>query len=144
LKFGVHPYGSLYQNAEGMVYLLHHHNLSLRDRDVIMQALQEIEQLLPTLTRAEKAQLLQWVVRDLGEAFPGIESLPDVCGGESFIVRTRIPVWVLVQAKRLGTSEAELLRSYPKLRAEDLANVWAYARAHREEIEQQIHANETA
>jgi hypothetical protein len=30
------------------------------------------------------------------------------------------------------------------LRAEDLANAWAYACAHREEIAQQIHANETA
>jgi uncharacterized protein (DUF433 family) len=127
-----------------MVYLFHHRNLSLGNRDAIMQALQEIEQLLPTLTRAEKAQLLQWVVRDLGDAFPGIESTPDVCGGEPCIVRTRIPVWVLVQAKRLGTSEADLLRSYPTLRAEDLANAWAYARAHREEIEHQIHANETA
>ena len=109
-----------------------------------MHALQEIEQLLTTLTRAEKAQVLQWVVRDLGEAFPGIESTPGVCGGEPCVVRTRIPVWVLVQAKRLGTSEAELLRSYPTLRAEDLANAWAYARAHREEIEQQISTNETA
>jgi uncharacterized protein (DUF433 family) len=109
-----------------------------------MHALQEIEQLLTTLTRAEKAQVLQWVVRDLGEAFPGIESIPDVCGGEPCIVRTRIPVWVLAQAKRLGTSEADLLRSYPTLRAEDLANAWAYARVHREEIEQQIAANETA
>jgi uncharacterized protein (DUF433 family) len=109
-----------------------------------MHALQEIEHLLTTLTRAEKAQVLQWVVRDLGEAFPGIESIPNVCGGEPCIVRTRIPVWVLVQAKHLGTSEADLLRSYPTLRAEDLANAWAYARAHREEITQQIHANETA
>ena len=109
-----------------------------------MHTLQEIEKLLITLTRAEKAQVLQWVVRDLGEAFPGIESTPGVCGGEPCIVRTRIPVWVLVQAKHLGTSEAELLRSYPMLRAEDLANAWAYARAHSEEIEQQILANETA
>ena len=109
-----------------------------------MHTLQEIEKLLITLTRAEKAQVLQWVVRDLGEAFPGIESTPGVCGGEPCVVRTRIPVWVLVQAKHLGTSEAELLRSYPLLRAEDLANTWAYARAHRQEIEQQILANETA
>ncbi|MCZ6873146.1 MAG: DUF433 domain-containing protein [bacterium] len=109
-----------------------------------MHALREIEQLLSTLTRAEKAQVLQWVVGDLGEAFPGIERTPDVCGGESCIVRTRIPVWILVQAKRLGSSEADLLRSYPTLRAEDLANAWAYGRAHRDEIEQQIHANETA
>ncbi len=109
-----------------------------------MHVLQEIEQLLTTLTRAEKAQVLQWIVHDLGDAFPGIESNPDVCGGEPCIVRTRIPVWVLVQAQRLGTSEAELLRSYPTLRAEDLANAWAYAHAHREEVEQHIHANETA
>ena len=88
--------------------------------------------------------MLQWVARDLGEAFPGIESTPGVCGGEPCIVRTRIPVWVLVQARRLGTSEADLLRSYPTLRAEDLANAWAYTRAHQEEIEQQILANETA
>jgi uncharacterized protein (DUF433 family) len=109
-----------------------------------MHALQEIEKLLPALTRAEKAQVLQWVVRDLGEAFPGIESTPGVCGGEPCIVRTRLPVWVLVQARRLGTSEADLLRSYPMLRAEDLVQAWAYALAHREEIEQQILANETA
>ena len=109
-----------------------------------MHALQEIEKLLPTLTRAEKAQVLQWVVRDLGEVFPGIESTPGVCGGEPCIVRTRIPVWLLVQARRLGTSEADLLRSYPMLRAEDLVHAWAYALAHREEIEQQILANETA
>jgi uncharacterized protein (DUF433 family) len=84
------------------------------------------------------------VARDLGEAFPGIESTPGVCGGEPCIVRMRIPVWLLVQARRLGTSEADLLRSYPMLRAEDLVQAWAYALAHREEIEQQILANETA
>ena len=109
-----------------------------------MHALQEIEHLLATLTRAEKAQLLQWVATDLGEAYPGIESSPEVCGGEPCIVRTRIPVWLLVQAQRRGTTEAELLKSYPSLRAADLANAWTYARAHQEEIERQIIANETA
>jgi uncharacterized protein (DUF433 family) len=96
------------------------------------------------MTRGEKAQVLQWVVRDLGEAFPGIESLPNVSGGEPCIVRTRIPVWVLVRAKQLGTTEAELLRSYPTLRAEDLANAWAYYRGHRDEIDRQIRDNEEA
>ncbi len=67
-----------------------------------MNILQEIEQLLARATRAEKAQVLQWIVRDLGDAFPGIESTQNVCGGEPCIVRTRIPVWVLVQARRLG------------------------------------------
>src|ERR671922_716893 len=103
-----------------------------------MSKLEEAARLLAELTRAEKALVLQWVVRDLGEAFPGIESNPNVCGGEACIVRTRIPVWLLEQARRLGTSEAELLRSYPTLRAEDLANAWAYVRSHREEIEKEI------
>ena len=107
-------------------------------------ALQEAEKLLSGMTRAEKAQLLQWVVSDLGESFPGIESTPGVCGGEPCIVRTRIPVWVLEQARRLGASEADLLRSYPTLRAEDLTQAWAYVRTHRDEIEQQIRENEEA
>ena len=107
-----------------------------------MSALENAEQLLATLSRAEKAQVLQWAARDLGDAFPGIESRPGVCGGESCIVRTRIPVWVLEQARRLGVSEAELLRSYPTLRAEDLANAWAYVRSHRDEVSREIEANE--
>ncbi len=73
-----------------------------------------------------------------------IESTPGVSGGEPCIVRTRIPVWLLVRARQLGASEAELLRSYPSVRAEDLANAWAYARSHAEEMEQQIAENENA
>lgn len=109
-----------------------------------MSGLQEAEKVLAGLNRAEKAQLLQWVVRDLGDAFPGIESAEGVCGGEPRVVRTRIPVWVLEQTRRLGATEADLLRSYPTLRAEDLANAWAYVRSHREEIERQIRDHEAA
>jgi uncharacterized protein (DUF433 family) len=108
-----------------------------------MSALETAEQLLAKLTRAEKAQLLQWTARDLGDAFPGVESSTGVCGGEPCVVRTRIPIWVLEQARRLGTSEAQLLIAYPSLRAEDLANAWAYVRSHREEISEQINANES-
>jgi uncharacterized protein (DUF433 family) len=109
-----------------------------------MTTLLELEQQISALSPAEKAQILQWVARDLGDAFPGIESNPNISGGEACIVRTRIPVWVLVQSRRLGISEANLLHSYPTLRAEDLANAWAYARLHRDEIERQILENETA
>lgn len=104
----------------------------------------KIEQLLSDLTPGEKAELLQRVVLALGEAFPGIDRTPDVCGGEARIVRTRIPVWVLVQARRLGASEADLLRTYPQLTAEDLTHAWAYARAHPAEIDRQIRDNEAA
>jgi uncharacterized protein (DUF433 family) len=109
-----------------------------------MSAIQEIEKLLSGLSRSEKAQLLRLVVQDLSDAFPGIETSPEVSGGEPRIVRTRIPVWLLEQARRLGTSEADLLRSYPTLRADDLANAWAYVRSHRAEIEQEILENEAA
>ena len=71
-----------------------------------------------------------------------MDSIPDVCGGEPCIVRTRIPVWLLVRARGLGIKEAEILASYPTLRAEDLASAWAYHRTHRDEIDRQIRENE--
>jgi uncharacterized protein (DUF433 family) len=110
----------------------------------VTTAFQDAENLLAALTRDEKAQLLRLVINDLGDAFPGIESRPGVCGGEPCIVRTRIPVWVLEQARRMGTSEATLLQSYPTLRAEDIVHAWSYVRAHREEIDHQIRDNEEA
>jgi uncharacterized protein (DUF433 family) len=109
-----------------------------------VSTIQEAEKLLSVMTPGEKAQLLQWVARDIGDAFPGVDSIPGVCGGVPCIVRTRIPIWVLVNAKMLATSEADLLRCYPTLRAEDLANAWAYYRSHKQEIDQQILENEAA
>lgn len=106
-----------------------------------MASLSDFEKLLPTLSSGEKAQILKWVVQELGDAFPGIDSRRDVCGGDPCIVRTRIPVWLLEEARRLGTSEQTLLGAYPTLRAEDLVNAWAYARAHAAEIETQIREN---
>ena len=108
-----------------------------------MSTFEDATKLLASLTRGEKAQILQMVAKEIGDAYPGIESTPGVCGGEPCIVRTRIPVWLLEQARRLGTSEADLLRSYPTLRAEDLANAWAYVRAHQAEIDEQIRLNES-
>ncbi|MFN0087546.1 MAG: DUF433 domain-containing protein [Blastocatellia bacterium] len=106
-----------------------------------MNAILEAEKLLTTMTRAEKAQLLRLVVRDLGDAYPGIEVTPGICGGAARIVRTRIPVWVLAEAQRSGASESEILRAYPTLRAEDLINAWAYARSYEEEIDRHIREN---
>jgi hypothetical protein len=40
------------------------------------------EKLLPTLSPGEKAQILKWVVQELGDSFPAIDTRPDVCGGE--------------------------------------------------------------
>ena len=59
----------------------------------------------------------------------GIESTPGVCGGDPRIAGTRIPVWTLEQYRRLGMTEAQILASYPGLRAADLVNAWAYVAA---------------
>jgi len=107
-----------------------------------MASLSDFAALLPSLSPGERAQVLKWVVQDMSGSFPGIDSRPEVCGGEPCIVRTRIPVWLLVNARRLGASEQVLLASYPSLRAEDLVNAWAYARSHVSEIEEQIWENE--
>jgi uncharacterized protein (DUF433 family) len=100
--------------------------------------------LLSQMTAGEKARLLQQVAQDLGDAFPGIDTIPGVCGGEPTIVRTRIPVWLLEQARRAGASEAALLQAYPTLHAEDLAHAWAYVRAHRDEIDRLIREHDAA
>lgn len=109
-----------------------------------MASLSDFEKMLPMLSPGERAQILKWVVQELGDAFPGIDSRADVCGGEPCIVRTRIPVWLLEQARRMGATEQELLAAYPTLRAEDMVNAWAYARSHAAEIEIQIRENEAA
>jgi len=109
-----------------------------------MSTVEEAEKLLAKLTPGEKAQLLQHVAREVADTFPGIDTVEGVCGGDPIVVRSRIPVWILEQARRLGASEAELLRAYPALHAEDIANAWAYVRAHRSEIDERIRENEAA
>jgi len=106
--------------------------------------MQKAEGLISSMTPGEKAQLLRWIARDFDGAFPGIKTDPTVAGGEPCILRTRIPVWALVQARKLGATEADLLNSYPGLRAEDLVNAWGYYRLHRDEIDRQIDENEKA
>lgn len=109
-----------------------------------MTSIQEAERLLSKMSQAEKLKLLQLLARDLSDTIPGIVQTPGVLGGKARIVGTRIPVWALVQYRKLGATESELLQAYPSLRAEDLRNAWSYFQLHREEIEQQIIENETA
>lgn len=109
-----------------------------------LSRLDELRELIAKLTPGEKVQTLQWLVRDLSNAFAGIEWTPGVSGGEPCLVRTRIPVWVVVRARHVGSSESDILRAYPSLRAEDLMNAWAYYDSHKAEIDRQILANEDA
>lgn len=103
-----------------------------------------IEAQLLALSTSEKAQLVQLLLQSMSDQWPGIEKTPSVCGGDACIANTRVPVWVIVQARELGSSEIDLLRDYPTLSAKDLANAWAYAESHTAEINQAIRENEEA
>lgn len=57
---------------------------------------------------------------------------------------TRLAVWGLVEWRRLGWSDADLLAAYPQLSAEALAAAWDDAARHPEEIERAIRLNHEA
>lgn len=106
--------------------------------------LQKLEPELLALTPNEKAQAIQMLAQSLGNNWRGIEKTLGVCGGDACISGTRIPIWVLVNARNLGISEAQLLKDYPTLSATDLTNAWVYASIYSEEIETAIRENEEA
>ncbi len=102
---------------------------------------QEIENQLLKLSAFEKAEMIQRLTKTISSGAKGIAKTPGVCGGEACIAGTRIAVWLLVEARRLGISEAQLLNDYPHITAADLVNAWAYTDAYPEEIEAAICAN---
>jgi len=109
-----------------------------------MESLSDFEKLLPVLSRGERRRSSSGWFGTLMTIFP-VSTHGRMCAAVSLVsFETRIPVWLLEQARRLGASEQALLAAYPNLRAEDLVNAWAYARSHADEIESQIRENETA
>ncbi len=103
-----------------------------------MNTLAEIREVLPKLAPWEKEMLFG----ELSGSVSGIVSKDGVCEGEACFIRTRIPIWVVMRARQLGVADADILRSYPALTAEDLVHAGAYALNHREEIERAIAENE--
>jgi uncharacterized protein (DUF433 family) len=71
-----------------------------------------------------------------------VSAKADRCGGVACVRDLRIPVWALVNARRQGASDAEILRSYPSLQPADLSAAWEYAAHHLEEIDEAIRQNE--
>ena len=94
----------------------------------------ELRQELLTLSPAEKIEIIQLL--------DGINKTPQVVGGAARIRNTRIPVWSLVQSRKMGASDLEILEAYPDLTEADLINAWFYAETFPTEIEQAISANE--
>ncbi len=84
----------------------------------------------------------RWFSRRYADESPSIVQTPNVCGGAARLIRTRIPVWTLERMRQLGFTEADILKSYPTLKALDLVEAWAYVACHRNEIEHAIRENE--
>ncbi len=80
----------------------------------------------------------------LGKENTWIQKTLDVCGGDACIRNTRITVWGLVEWKKLGLSELEILERVQGLTLADLEVAWQYYDRNREEIEQAIQDNEEA
>jgi uncharacterized protein (DUF433 family) len=103
--------------------------------------LKELEPQLLALSDNEKAQAVQLLSQGKARTTQGIEKTPGVCGGSACVAGTRITVWGLVESRRIGYSEADLLISYPTISATNLANAWAYTAAFPDEIEAEIEEN---
>ena len=106
-----------------------------------MATLDELESAPFELPRAERVRLVQRLVGELSDVYPGIDTDPHVCGGDACIVHTRVPVWLLEQMRQSGLAESAILANYPALTAQDLVNAWGYVASHRDEVEARIREN---
>ena len=107
-------------------------------------SLNNVEALISKLSSTKKTLILDFISKELGGSFPGIEKTANVCGGSACVIRTRIPIWTLISFKKMGVTYNRLLESYPTLRQQDLNNSWAYYKANKKEIERDITENEEA
>ena len=104
----------------------------------IAVTLDEVETIVAALSASDKNRLLKQLTGEITD----IQKTPNVMGGAACIRQTRIPVWMIENARRQGVSEADLLLNYPGLTAKDLANAWDYVKFNPVEIENEIAENE--
>ncbi|MEH2347448.1 MAG: DUF433 domain-containing protein [Nostoc sp.] len=106
--------------------------------------LQELENQILALLPTEKAAIIQSLTQTINIGAEGITTTPGICGGKAYIAGTSIATWLLVEARRLGITEVQILQDYPHIGAADLVNAWIHGDAYPEEIEAAIRANEVA
>ncbi len=94
----------------------------------------ELQEQLLSLPNNQKNEIIQMLVHSIDDEL-GIRKTPGVMGGEACIRESRVPVWLMVSYRQMGSSEAELLENYPMLSAQDLVNTWHYAEQHAAEID---------
>ena len=69
---------------------------------------------------------------------------PGVCGGEPCVRSTRHTVAGLVQWRRLGLSDEQILQHHADLAQADLNAAWDYYHRHEDEIEMAIKDDQDA
>ena len=120
----------------------------MKKRQDSHMAIKELDNQIAALSAADKIELhnklVQSLVDDFANEWPGVEKTAGVVGGEARIVRSRIPVWLLENYRRLGWDDETILQNYPTLQIWDLQNAWAYVNANLAEIERTIQENEDA
>lgn len=68
----------------------------------------------------------------------------DRCGGDACVRDTRVTVWGLVEWRRLGLTDEQIVESIPGLTPADLDAAWDYCASHTDEIDQAIRLNAEA
>ena len=72
-----------------------------------------------------------------------INKTPGVCGGDACIGNRRIPVWQLIECRRLGMSDQRIMTDFdPPLTPADLQAAWDHYALNRFEIEEAIRLND--
>lgn len=72
-----------------------------------------------------------------------IRHTPRICGGDTCIRDTRIPIWALVRYKQLGLEDRGIIeRCDRQLEQADLNAAWSYYNMHKNEIDQIIEEEE--
>ena len=71
-----------------------------------------------------------------------VQKAPGSCGGRACVRNTRITVWGLVNSRRLGLADTQILENIMGLTPEDLQAAWDYYREHPAEIDEDIRVYE--
>jgi uncharacterized protein (DUF433 family) len=78
---------------------------------------------------------------DIGTAYPHVVRRPGVVGGRPRIAGTRLPVWQIANAVRMGDTVDDLLAAHPGITAAAVHSALAYYWDHQAEIDAEIDEN---
>jgi uncharacterized protein (DUF433 family) len=112
---------------------------------MIMTKLQEALTLIEQLNSEDKLTIfaqLSSIVFHQEDTEVGIVKTEGICGGSARIANTRIPVSGIVDSKRLGMTDEQILEAYPTLRLTDIEQALLYYARHRSEIETELNEEE--